>query len=323
MTEGAKMFANRLKKNFRKLNSWINQSEVNCYRLYDADMPEYAVAVDVYDQAIHVQEYAPPSDIESHQAEKHLGEVREAISQHLRGNTSRAFFKERRRQKGDSQYQRKDGHQGRSASFNVTEGKAVFEVNLAVYLDTGLFLDHRPVRRMICDMAKGKRFLNLFCYTATATVHAALGGATSSLSIDMSSNYIDWAERNFILNKMDINCHQLLKEDCLSWLANATKVNNRETQFDLIFLDPPTFSNSKKMDSVLDIQRDHVKLIKDTMLILAPNGILVFSNNFRNFSMSTSIEEHYRVENITKKTLDPDFQRNQKIHNCWLIRHYE
>ena len=172
-------------------------------------------------------------------------------------------------------------------------------------------------------MAKGKRFLNLFCYTATATVHAALGGATSSLSIDMSSSYIDWAERNFILNKMDINCHQLLKEDCLGWLANATKVNNRETQFDLIFLDPPTFSNSKKMDSVLDIQRDHVKLIKDTMLILAPNGILVFSNNFRNFSMSTSIEEHYRVENITKKTLDPDFQRNQKIHNCWLIRHYE
>ena len=323
MTEGAKMFANRLKKNFRKLNSWIKQSEVNCYRLYDADMPEYAVAVDIYDQAIHVQEYAPPSDIESHQAEKHLGEVREAVSQHLRGNTSRAFFKERRRQKGDSQYQRKDGHQGRSASFNVTEGKAVFEVNLAVYLDTGLFLDHRPVRRMICDMAKGKRFLNLFCYTATATVHAALGGATSSLSIDMSSSYIDWAERNFILNKMDINCHQLLKEDCLGWLANATKVNNRETQFDLIFLDPPTFSNSKKMDSVLDIQRDHVKLIKDTMLILAPNGILVFSNNFRNFSMSTSIEEHYRVENITKKTLDPDFQRNQKIHNCWLIRHYE
>ena len=197
----------------------------------------------------------------------------------------------------------------------MSEGAAKFEVNLVDYLDTGLFLDHRPVRQMMAKMAKGKSFLNLFCYTGAATVHAALGGAKSSLSIDMSNSYLDWASRNFSLNNMDAERHELLREDCLEWLAKG------EGEYDLIFLDPPTFSNSKKMDSVLDIQRDHPQLIQQAMGILAPGGTLVFSNNFRKFSMDNSMLEEYKVENITDKTLDPDFQRNRKIHNCWLLQH--
>ena len=321
LTEGAQMFANRLKKNARKLNNWLKKSGVNCYRLYDADMPEYAVAIDVYNDAIHVQEYAPPSDIDEQQANKHLTEVREALRQLYPESTKQLFFKERRRQKGDNQYQRQLSRTRDNSVFNVIEGSAKFEVNLAAYLDTGLFLDHRPVRRMIGEMAKGKRFLNLFCYTGTATVQAAIGGAASSLSIDMSNSYLEWAERNFALNNMDTDRHQLLRDDCLEWLAKGEDTEGEKAEFDLIFLDPPTFSNSKKMDSVLDIQRDHSRLIDDAMAILSPGGTLIFSNNFRKFAMDNSVVDSYQVENITDKTLDLDFQRNRKIHNCWLIQH--
>lgn len=319
--KGAEMFANRLKKNARKLNNWLKQSGVSCYRLYDADMPEYAVAVDIYNDAVHVQEYAPPTDIDEQQANKHLTEVRQALDQLYPDSSKKLFLKERRRQKGDNQYQRQSSSQRENnrskdnAVFTVLEGAAKFEINLVDYLDTGLFLDHRPVRQMMAKMAKGKRFLNLFCYTGAATVHAALGGAKSSLSIDMSNSYLDWAGRNFSLNNMDEERHELLREDCLEWLAKG------KGEYDLIFLDPPTFSNSKKMDSVLDIQRDHPQLIQQAMGILAPGGTLVFSNNFRKFSMDDSMLEEYKVENITDKTLDPDFQRNRKIHNCWLIQH--
>jgi len=240
--------------------------------------------------------------------------VRQALQHLYPESRKKLFFKERRRQKGDSQYQRQQNRTRDNAVLTVTEGKAKFEVNLADYLDSGLFLDHRPVRRMIADMVDGKRFLNLFCYTATATVQAVLGGAKTSLSVDMSNSYLDWAERNFSLNDIDKESHPLLRADCLEWLAKG------EGEYDVIFLDPPTFSNSKKMDSVLDIQRDHPRLIDEAMAILAPGGTLVFSNNFRKFSMEESVIRKYQAENITDRTLDPDFQRNKKIHNCWLIK---
>lgn len=315
LSEGAQMVANRLKKNARKLNKWLKQSGVSCYRLYDADMPEYAVAIDIYGDAIHVQEYAPPADIDEQSANKRLTEVKQALRHLYPERSKQLFFKERRRQKGDSQYQRQQNRSRDNAVFTVQEGNAKLEVNLADYLDTGLFLDHRPVRQMIAKLAKGKRFLNLFCYTAAATVHAARGGAVSSLSVDMSNSYLDWAERNFAMNDMNLERHELLREDCLAWL------DKRDGEFDLIFLDPPTFSNSKKMEAVLDIQRDHPKLIDDAMAMLTREGSLIFSNNFRKFSMDDSVMERYQVENITDSTLDPDFQRNRKIHNCWKIRH--
>lgn len=313
--EGAQMFANRLKKNARKLAGWLKASGVNCYRLYDADMPEYAVAIDVYQDAIHVQEYAPPITVDEASANRHLTEIRQALLSLYPESRGKLFFKERRRQKGDSQYQRQPSGSSHNAVQVVTEGAARFEVNLSDYLDTGLFLDHRPVRRMIGAMARGKRVLNLFCYTAAASVHAALGGATSSLSIDMSNSYLEWAGRNFALNGLDLKQHQLLRADCLEWLERE------QGAFDLVFLDPPTFSNSKKMEQVLDIQRDHGALIAHAMAMLAPGGTLVFSNNFRKFSMDQAVLQNWQVEAITEQTFDPDFQRDQKLHNCWLIRH--
>ena len=311
LTEGAQMVLNRLKKNQRRLDAWRKKSAVSCYRLYDADIPEYAVAVDIYDQSIHVQEYAPPSTISDKLARERFAEVKQAIKRFAADYRGKIHYKERRRQKGDSQYER--SAEGASDIIEVSEGRARFEVNLSDYLDTGLFLDHRPVRALIGELVKGKRFLNLFCYTATATVQAALAGAKSSLSIDMSNTYLDWAERNFALNSLNSSQHQLLRADCTKWLETEGEL------FDVIFLDPPTFSNSKKMDSVLDIQRDHGDMIRATMAKLAPQGVLIFSNNFRKFKLDTLTERQFSCENITPQTLDKDFERNPRIHNVWKI----
>ena len=315
LTEGATMVLNRLKKNQRKLESWRKKSDISCFRLYDADIPEYAVAVDIYDQSIYVQEYAPPNTISEKVARERFAEIKLAVKEFSSNFRGKIYYKERRRQKGDSQYERLN--EGPSDTLQISEGTAQFEVNLSDYLDTGLFLDHRPVRSLIGDLAAGKRFLNLFCYTAAASVQAALAGATSSLSIDMSNTYLDWAQRNFDLNSLRAGKHKLLRADCLKWLAIEGE------QYDVIFLDPPTFSNSKKMDAVLDIQRDHGDLIRACMAKLASGGTLVFSNNFRKFKMDQLTLRQFDCENITPKTLDVDFERNPRIHNVWLITRRE
>ena len=315
LTEGATMVLNRLKKNQRKLDGWRKKSGITCYRLYDADIPEYAVAVDIYEQSIYVQEYAPPNTISEKIARERFAEIKLAIKEFSAAFKGKIYYKERRRQKGDSQYERLN--EGVSDTLQVGEGKAQFEVNLSDYLDTGLFLDHRPVRSLIGDLAAGKRFLNLFCYTAAASVQAALAGASSSLSIDMSNTYLDWAQRNFDLNSLRAGKHKLLRADCLKWLEAEGE------QYDVIFLDPPTFSNSKKMDTVLDIQRDHGDLIRASMGKLASGGTLVFSNNFRKFKMDELTLRQFDCENITPKTLDIDFERNPRIHNVWLITRRE
>ena len=311
LSEGARMVLNRFKKNQRRLDGWRKKSSISCYRLYDADIPEYAVAVDIYDQSIYVQEYAPPNTISEKVARERFAEIKQAVKEFSANFRGKIHYKERRRQKGDSQYQRLND--GPSETIQVNEGNAHFEVNLSDYLDTGLFLDHRPVRSLIGDMVKGKTFLNLFCYTAAASVQAALAGASSSLSIDMSNTYLDWAQRNFDLNSLRSSKHTLLRADCLKWLESDTE------QYDVIFLDPPTFSNSKKMDSVLDIQRDHGDMIRATMAKLAPEGTLIFSNNFRKFKMDELTLRQFDCENITPKTLDVDFERNPRIHNVWVI----
>ena len=311
LTEGARMVLNRLKKNQRRLDGWRKKSNISCYRLYDADIPEYAVAVDIYDQSVYVQEYAPPATISEKVARERFAEVKQAVKEFSANYRGKTHYKERRRQKGDSQYQR--ATEGASDIIEVTEGRGRFEVNLSDYLDTGLFLDHRPVRAMIGELVKGKSFLNLFCYTAAASVQAALAGAKRSLSIDMSNTYLDWAGRNFELNSMSASKHELLRADCLKWLEEEGEL------YDVIFLDPPTFSNSKKMDSVLDIQRDHGDMIRNAMAKLAPNGVLIFSNNFRKFKMDELTLRQFDCQNITPQTLDMDFERNPRIHNVWKI----
>jgi 23S rRNA (guanine2445-N2)-methyltransferase / 23S rRNA (guanine2069-N7)-methyltransferase len=311
LSEEAKMLFNRLQKNQRRLKGWLKKSAISCYRLYDADIPEYSAAIDIYEKFIYVQEYAAPNTIEERVAKQRFETIKRAVKEFSGNEYKKVYYKERRRQKGDSQYQRLN--EETSESMVVNEGRARFEVNLSDYLDTGLFLDHRPVRALLAEMTAGKTLLNLFCYTASATVQAALAGAKSSLSVDMSNTYLDWAQRNFELNSLSSSKHQLLRADCLKWLEEDSQT------FDVIFLDPPTFSNSKKMESVLDVQRDHPELIRQAMAKLNPEGTLVFSNNFRKFKLDELTSRQFNCENITQQTLDTDFERNPRIHNVWLI----
>ncbi|MBA1193169.1 bifunctional 23S rRNA (guanine(2069)-N(7))-methyltransferase RlmK/23S rRNA (guanine(2445)-N(2))-methyltransferase RlmL [Pseudomonas entomophila] len=309
LSEGAQMFANRLQKNLKQLGKWARREQVECYRLYDADMPEYAVAVDLYKDWVHVQEYAAPRSIDPEKAQARLLDVLAAIPRALGVAQERVMLKRRERQSGTRQYER----QATQGQFlEVAEGGVKLLVNLTDYLDTGLFLDHRPMRMRIQREAAGKRFLNLFCYTATATAHAAKGGARSTTSVDLSKTYLDWARRNLSLNGFS-DKHRLEQGDVMAWLQNA-----RDT-FDLIFIDPPTFSNSKRMEGIFDIQRDHVELLDLAMARLAPEGVLYFSNNFRRFELDANLAERYGVEEISAQTLDPDFARNGKIHRAWRL----
>ncbi len=314
---GAEMFANRLRKNLKNLGKWARQQGISCYRLYDADLPEYAVAVDVYqsDQTwLHVQEYEAPSTIDPVKAEHRLTEALSVMPQVLEIPPERLILKIRRKQKGTAQYEKLAD----AARFHqVEEGGCRFWVNFEDYLDTGLFLDHRPTRLMIQSMAKDKHFLNLFAYTGTATVHAALGGASSTTSIDMSNTYMDWARQNLELNGIKGYHHELIQADCLAWLD--AQLDKRGNLYDLIFLDPPTFSNSKRMDSAFDIQRDHVDMLHKTARLLTPNGQLIFSTNFRKFKLDGDALQGLAVEDISSKTIPKDFERNPRIHYCWII----
>ncbi len=309
LSEGGQMFANRLQKNLKTLGKWARREGVDCYRVYDADMPEYALAIDLYHDWVHVQEYAPPRTIDADKAQARLFDALAAIPQALGIDKSKVVIKRRERQSGTKQYER----QASQGTFTeVSEGGVKLLVNLTDYLDTGLFLDHRPLRLRIQREAAGKRFLNLFCYTATASVHAAKGGARSTTSVDLSKTYLDWARRNLSLNGFS-DKNRLEQGDVMSWLAA-----DRE-EYDLIFIDPPTFSNSKRMEGVFDVQRDHVQLLDLAMARLASGGVLYFSNNFRKFQLDEGLAARYQVEEITASTLDPDFARNAKIHRAWRL----
>ena len=314
---GAVDFANRLKKNFKKLSKWAKQNAITCYRIYDADLPEYAAAIDIYagEQTwINVQEYEPPKTIDQHKADQRLAGLLSEIPQVLGVDNPQVFLKIRKKQRSTDQYEKHDD-QGR---FHIIEeGGCKLLVNFEDYLDTGLFLDHRPIRKLIQQQANNKRFLNLFAYTGSATVHAAIGGAKSTTTVDMSNTYIEWAKKNMALNKNGGE-HEFIQADCLDWLKTEANEEDRR-QYDLIFLDPPTFSNSKRMDDVFDIQNDHVQLIKNATALLADNGVLYFSTNFRRFKMELSALSDLSIEDISASTIPEDFLRNPRIHYCWKI----
>ena len=312
LTAGAVMFANRIRKNRRRLSAWQRREQVECYRLYDADMPEYAVAVDIHGEHVHVAEYQAPPDVSEERAARRMEEIRAALPGALDVPPANIVYKQRRRQRGREQYGKR-GSQGKLIS--VGEGSAKLLVNLEDYLDTGLFLDHRPLRLRLAREARGKRFLNLFCYTGTATVHAALGGAHGTTSVDNSNTYLNWLRKNLAHNGLDESRNNLVKADCLTWLRQQTP------GYDLILLDPPSFSNSKGTVTSFDVQRDHEELVRATMGVLRAGGQLYFSNNRRGFKLGASLQEEYHCEDITASTLDVDFQRNRKIHCCWSIRH--
>lgn len=316
---GAEMLANRLRKNIKELGRWAKREGVSCYRLYDADMPEYAFAVDLYQgeqRWAHVQEYEAPKSVDEKKARQRLREAMAVIPDVLDLPQENVYFKVRKRQKGSAQYAKQSSEK---QFFEIEEQGCHFWINFSDYLDTGLFLDHRTTRRMVGEMAVGKRFLNLFAYTGTATVYAAKGGAKSTLTVDMSKTYLEWARRNMSLNRFEDDAHQFVQANCLEWLEQGG-VYKRQS-FDLIFLDPPTFSSSKRMSDTFDVQRDHTHLIELAMALLASQGTLVFSNNFRKFKLDPALEQRFEIENISAKTLPRDYKRNPKIHNCWRIRH--
>ncbi|MCC7461896.1 MAG: bifunctional 23S rRNA (guanine(2069)-N(7))-methyltransferase RlmK/23S rRNA (guanine(2445)-N(2))-methyltransferase RlmL [Gammaproteobacteria bacterium] len=332
-TPGAIMFANRLRKNIERLERQARRAGVSCLRLYDADMPEYAFAIDRYVEAdggaqhLHVQEYAAPASIDAAAVRRRRGEMLAALPAAAGVPTQRIHLRTRRRQRGSAQYQ-KLAETG--ATCVVEEGGCRFEVNFSDYLDTGLFLDHRITRARLAAAAAGRRFLNLFCYTASASVYAARGGARSTLSLDMSNTYLEWAQRNFRLNGLDPARHRLERVDCLAWLAATAQSASPAVaalpgtgcpQFDLIFLDPPTFSRGKRMQGVLDVQRDHALLIEQCMRLLAADGLLVFSSNAQRFRLDQAVAQRWRVADVSAATLPFDFERNARIHRCYELRH--
>ena len=313
LTPGAEMAYNRLMKNLKEITPLMKEPGVECYRIYDADMPEYSASIDIYmGKWVVVSEYAAPDTIDPEDAKRRLGELVRATEKATGIDEDFIYVKERSRQKGKGQYTRLAAN---NKMMVARENGVRFLVNFTDYLDTGIFLDHRPVRMMIQEMAKDKRFLNLFCYTGTATLNAIKGGALSTVSVDASSTYLAWMEENLKLNGYSTVFGNLLyKSDVIDWLWDTYD------KFDLIFCDPPTFSNSKDRRGSFDVQRDHVKLIDAAAMHLSPGGTLIFSNNYRKFKLDPEVMEKYVVEDITEKTIGDDFKRDMKIHHCYLIR---
>ncbi len=316
LSQGAQELSNRLAKNEKRLKKWIKKEGIKGYRLYDADLPEYNVAIDRYGKYFHVQEYAAPKEVPVNVARKRLDEVILVLRERYQVEVNEICIKRRRKQKQESQYQKHELISAASIEpFIMEESDLKFEVNLGQYIDTGLFLDSRPIRKLIAEHARDKNMLNLFAYTGSASVYAAAGGAASTTTVDMSNTYLAWAERNMANNGFVGSHHRFIHQDCIKWLAN-----NQE-KFDLIFLDPPTFSNSKSMDTHWDIQADHPIYIEKLMESLTQDGLLIFLNNLRKFKIDEQLSDDFDIEDVSTKTLDPDFQRNTSIHHCFMIRH--
>jgi 23S rRNA (guanine2445-N2)-methyltransferase / 23S rRNA (guanine2069-N7)-methyltransferase len=317
---GAQMFANRLRKNLATMNGWAEREGVYCYRVYDADMPEYSFAIDLYGdgesvRCAYLQEYEAPRTVAIDAAKARRAEVLAVVPQVLGLGEDRIFVRTRRRQKGTDQYEKVASER---EFVTVREGDYRFLVNFNDYLDTGLFLDHRMTRAMLAKLAPGKRFLNLFAYTGTATVYAAGAGASASTTVDMSRTYLDWAKRNLALNQLAAPQHGFVQEDCLEWLANEAQAGKRK--FDLVFVDPPTHSRSKRMTDDFDVQRDHAALLDSVAKLLTPDGLIVFSNNYTRFKLDDACAQRFEVKDESAATLPRDFARNPRIHRCYVLR---
>ena len=315
----AEMFANRLQKNIKKIAKWVKRQDIHCYRVYDADLPEYAIAIDVYqgDKTwLNVQEYQAPKTISQEKAMLRLSSAVNEIARIYALPKEQIYLKTRSKQKGLDQYE-KLASQGTFEK--IQEHGALLYVNFEDYLDTGLFLDHRPMRLKIQQQAKNKHFLNLFAYTGTASVHAAIGGAISTTTVDMSKTYLDWAQRNMALNNNAAN-NRFIRADCTEWLKDEASKTRPEQRYDLIFLDPPTFSNSKRMENNFSIQDNHVELITNATKLLSTDGILYFSTNFRRFKLDTVALEQLEINDISAQSIPEDFSRTPRVHYCWEIK---
>ncbi|MGH8191382.1 MAG: bifunctional 23S rRNA (guanine(2069)-N(7))-methyltransferase RlmK/23S rRNA (guanine(2445)-N(2))-methyltransferase RlmL [Rhodanobacteraceae bacterium] len=327
LSPGAEMVANRIRKNLRNLRKGLARDGVSCFRAYDADLPEYAAAIDVYrgwpegapaagdaDAAqtwLHVQEYSPPASVDPAAARARLRELQRAACTALDVPRERTVLKTRARGKGGSRYGR---IAGREEFLIVEEGGLRFRVNLRDRIDTGLFLDHRRVRARVRELACGREVLNLFAYTGAASVYAAAGGARSTTSVDLSPVYLEWASRNLALNGYTGAAHQLAQADAMSFLRES------RARYGLIYVDPPTFSNSARAGD-FDVQRDHVALLEACGKCLREDGVIIFSNNYRRFRLAVEALSHaFAIEDLGRDSIPPDFARRPRIHGCWMLR---
>lgn len=309
-TEDAVMLENRLRKNRKRLGRWARREGITCWRLYDAEIPEYNLAVDLYEDAAVVQEQARPPSVDADVADAHLRDAMRVVPEVLGLPPTDVHLRVRQRRSASEQYeQRADRKRFRE----VREGGLRFLVNLTDYLDTGLFLDQRQVRAAIRDRAQGRAFLNLFAYTCTATVYAAAGGARTTTSVDLSNTYLDWGRENLALNGLDAPHHQLVRDDCLAWLEH-----HRGT-YDLVFCAPPTWSRSKAMRDDFDVQRDHVALVRACARLLSADGILLFCPVKRDFELDLPALAGLRCEDLSRQTLPRDFERSARTHHTWRI----
>ena len=309
LSESAQMFANRLAKNIKQFGKLARRQGVTSYRIYDADLPDYSAAIDFYEgKWMYLQEYAAPAFIDPAKTKRRVREMEQVLRSYVPEDC--IFIRRREKQKGSSQYTKS----GESEHLEIMQENGLkFYVNFYDYLDTGIFLDHRPVRKLIGGISSGKKVLNLFSYTCTASVYAAANGAESTTSVDTSSTYLDWGKKNFQLNGLELKNHSFVKEDCISFLQRAKE------RYDLIFIDPPTFSNSKSRDDIFDVQRDHRILLVLAKGCLAKGGSIIFSTNFRKFQLDESLKEIFEIKDITQESISFDFERNSRIHRCFFL----
>lgn len=310
ISKEGQMLLNRLKKNQTRLAPWLAEQTISAYRLYDADLPEFNVAIDVYGEYVHVQEYMPPKTVDEKKALQRLQTVLDVLVFGWHVPSGNIAVKQRSRQKGKQQYQKLDDRHERLI---VQEGQIECWVNLFDYLDTGLFLDHRRLRSAF-EKKQAKRFLNLFCYTSVASLHAARGGAKTT-NVDLSKTYLNWSKDNFRLNHFTIKDHQFVQADVVTWLSND------EGRYDVIFCDPPSFSNSKRMEGTLDVQRDHIALIEASMARLTRQGTLYFSCNLKRFQMDETVKSRYHVNDITEWSTSKDFMNARGKRYAFEIKH--
>jgi 23S rRNA (guanine2445-N2)-methyltransferase / 23S rRNA (guanine2069-N7)-methyltransferase len=308
-------FGNRLKKLARHLRKWPTKRGITCYRIYERDIPEVPLVVDRYEDALHIAEFDRPHERTAAQHADWLDYMVRVAAEALETPRELVFVKHRQRQRGDAQYERVDD---RRAMRVVNEGGLKFQVNLSDYLDTGLFLDHRITRSMVREMAAGANFLNLFAYTGAFTVYAAAGGAGETTTVDLSANYLDWADENLRLNGLQGPTNYFIRDDSREFLAELNRKRGF-TPFDLAVVDPPTFSNSKRLEEDWDVQRDHAGLLRQVLGVMRPNGTVFFSTNFRKFKLDEEALSGATVREITKQTIPEDF-RNKRIHRCWRIQ---
>jgi len=305
---------NKIRKNYRHVRKWAKRTETNCFRIYDREIKEFPLAIDFYDGRFCVHYFSSVQDNDEPRQDLY-DEAVNAICSIFNVSTDLIYWRTRIKRKKTEQYEKNNEL---NEFFTVQEYGVKFRVNLLDYLDTGLFLDHRETRRLVSSKAFGKRLLNLFAYTCSFSVHAAHAGAIFTKSVDMSNTYTDWGRENFILNAISLNNNQIVREDCLKFLEEEKEI------YDLIVIDPPTISRSKKMDQMFDVQIDYYYLISKALKLLANGGMIFFSTNSRKFDFDESLFKGCFIQEISHKTIPLDFH-NQKIHRCWTISnvHYK